>query len=88
LRAADHEDVLAAVVVERFPRESAVERFQLQSRDVDQPEPFVLGRPPERSRSREPDSPITTAMVSMSVPDALAALDLLVPGWRSARASE
>jgi hypothetical protein len=31
---------------------------------------------------RDPGSPIRTAMISMSLEEALAALDLLVPGWR------
>ena len=44
-----HEDVLTAVVVERFPIESAVESFEAQARDVEETEPFVLGRPPERT---------------------------------------
>src|SRR5438552_7600366 len=46
-----HEDVLTAVVVERFPGESAIESFQLQARDVEEPQPFVLGCPPERTGS-------------------------------------
>ena len=41
--AAGHEDVLVAVVVERFAGESAVETFQLEARDVEEPQPFVLG---------------------------------------------
>lgn len=32
---------------------------------------------------RDPESPIRTAMISMSLEEALAALDLLVPSWRS-----
>jgi hypothetical protein len=38
-----HEDVLTAVVLERFPAESAVESFESQARDVEQTQPFVLG---------------------------------------------
>jgi hypothetical protein len=34
------EDVLRAVVVERFAGESAVESFQPQARDVEEPQPF------------------------------------------------
>ena len=45
--ASGHEDVLAAVVVERFAGESAVESFQPQARDVEEPQPFVFGCPPE-----------------------------------------
>src|SRR5262245_5926960 len=43
------EDVLAAVVVERLSLESAVESFEVQARDVEESQPFVLGRPPERA---------------------------------------
>src|SRR3954468_2026592 len=46
-----HEDVLTAVVVERLPGESAVESFEAQARDVEKPQPFVLGCPPERTCS-------------------------------------
>src|SRR6266498_2922648 len=49
--AAGHEDVLVAVVVERFAGESAIESFQPQARDVEEPQPFVLGCPPERTGS-------------------------------------
>jgi hypothetical protein len=45
--ASGHEDVLWAVVVERFAGESAVESFQPQARDVEEPQPFVFGCPPE-----------------------------------------
>jgi hypothetical protein len=34
------EDVLRAVVVERFAGESAVESFQPKARDVEEPQPF------------------------------------------------
>src|SRR5438309_4328407 len=46
-----HEDVLTAVVVERFPGESAIESFEAQARDVEEPQPFVLSCPPERTGS-------------------------------------
>ena len=49
--AAGHEDVLVAVVVERFAGESAIESFQPQARDVEESQPFVLGCPPERTGS-------------------------------------
>jgi hypothetical protein len=42
-----HEDVFTTVVVERFARESAVESFEAQARDVEEPQPFVLGGPPK-----------------------------------------
>src|SRR5207244_5211441 len=48
---AGHEDVLVAVVVERFAGESAIESFQPQARDVEESQPFVLGCPPERTGS-------------------------------------
>src|SRR5690349_14868388 len=44
-----HEDVFTAVVVERFPGESAIESLEAQARDVEEPQPFVLGCPPERT---------------------------------------
>src|SRR5689334_7617277 len=51
LAAAGDEDVLEAVVVERFAGESAVESFQPKASDVEKAQPFVLGCPPERTRS-------------------------------------
>src|SRR5438105_8071121 len=62
-----HEDVLTAVVVERFPGESAIESFEAQARDVEEPQPFILGRPPERTGSTivegDVDSVIADAVV-------------------------
>ena len=62
-----HEDVLTAVVVERFPSESAIESFEAQARDVEEPQPFVLGCPPERTGSTivqgDVDSVIADAVV-------------------------
>ena len=62
-----HEDVLTAVVVERFPGESAIESFEAQARDVEEPQPFVLGCPPERTGSTivqgDVDSVIADAVV-------------------------
>src|SRR5438874_855348 len=62
-----HEDVLTAVVVERFPGESAIESFEAQARDVEEPQPFVFGCPPERTGSTivqgDVDSVITDAVV-------------------------
>jgi hypothetical protein len=49
--AAGYEDVFVAVVVERLPGESGIESFQPQARDIDEPQPFVLGCPPERTGS-------------------------------------
>src|SRR5262245_48216664 len=49
--AAGDKDVLTAVIVEGFPVESAIESFQVQARDVEEPQPFVLGCPPERAGS-------------------------------------
>src|SRR3954452_18914829 len=45
------EDVLSAVVVQRLPGESAVERFEAQARDVEESKPFVLCCPPQRTCS-------------------------------------
>jgi len=65
--AAGDENVLTAVVVERFPIESAVESFQTQARDVEETQPFVLGCPPERTGSTvvqgDVDSVIADAVV-------------------------
>src|SRR4029453_14561035 len=62
-----HEDVLTAVVVERFPGESAIESFEGQARAVGEPKPFVLGLPPERTGSTivqgDVDSVIADAVV-------------------------
>src|SRR5205807_10444082 len=62
-----HEDVLTAVVVERFPGESAIESFEAQARDGEEPQPFVLGCPPERTGSTivqgDVDSVIADAVV-------------------------
>ncbi len=44
-----NEDVLAAVVVERLLGEPAVERFQPETGDVEEAEPFILGGPPQRA---------------------------------------
>ena len=47
--------------------ESAVESFQPQARDVEQPQPFILGRPPEGTSSTivqgDVDSVIADAVV-------------------------
>src|SRR6058998_374728 len=65
--AAGHEDVLVAVVVERFAGESAIESFQPQARDVEESQPFVFGCPPERTGSTtvqgDVDSVIADAVV-------------------------
>ena len=65
--ATGQEDVLGAVVVERFAGESAIESFQPQARDVEEPQPFVLGCPPERTGSTivqgDVDSVIADAVV-------------------------
>ena len=62
-----HEDVLTAVVVERLPGESAIESFEVQARDVEEPQPSVLGRPPERTGSTivqgDVDSVVADAVV-------------------------
>jgi hypothetical protein len=36
-----------AVIVERLSGEAAVERLQFQASDIEEPEPLVLGRPPQ-----------------------------------------
>src|SRR5256885_14889624 len=62
-----HEDVFTPVVIERFAGESAIESFEAQARDVEEPQPFVLGCPPERTGSTivqgDVDSVIADAVV-------------------------
>src|SRR5438105_12484869 len=87
-----HEDVLTAVVVERFPGESAVESFQAQARDVEEPQPFVFGCPPERTGSTivqgDVDPVIADAVVGrvrqrrVGVPAVYGGCDLMVEGER------
>jgi len=48
-RASD-EHVFPAIVSKRLSCEATVERFQLETGNVDEPEPLVLGCPPERAR--------------------------------------
>jgi hypothetical protein len=43
------DDVAPTVVGQRLPGEAASKRFDLTSGHVDQPEPLVLGGPPERT---------------------------------------
>ncbi len=66
-RAGD-EDVIAAFVVERLAGEAAVQRFQLEAGDVEQPEPFVPRRPPERARRTAVEREID-AVFADRVPD-------------------
>src|ERR671924_557035 len=65
--AAGHQDVLVAFVVERSAGKPAIESFEPQARDVEQPQPFVLGGPPERTGSTivqgDVDSVIADAVV-------------------------
>jgi hypothetical protein len=44
------EHVLLAVVGERLAGEAAIQRLQLETGDVEEPEPLVPGRPPQRAR--------------------------------------
>ena len=44
---ADNPDELVRVLVEGLPLEAAVERFDLEARDVDQPFPLGTVEPPE-----------------------------------------
>src|SRR5215218_9704734 len=90
-----HEDVLTAVVVERFPGESAIESFEAQTRDVEEPQPFVLGCPPERTRSTivqgDVDSVIAHAVVvrvrqrRVGMPAVYGGCDVMVEGERVPR---
>src|SRR5712691_12308109 len=47
--AAGDEDVFAAVVVERLSVEATEESLELKPRDIEEPEPFVLGCPPQQA---------------------------------------
>jgi hypothetical protein len=60
-----HEDVLTAVVVERFPGESAIESFQAQARDVEEPQPFVLGC--SQSEPVPPSSKVMSTRLSLTL---------------------
>ena len=63
-----HEHELGGVVLERPLVEPAVERFDLESRDVDQTVPFGLRRPPEPDR-RAVVADDVDAVVGVRVPD-------------------
>src|SRR5207302_2717634 len=62
------EHVLAALVAERLAREAAVERLDLEPRDVEEPEPLVLRRPPEGARRAVVQDDVD-AVVADRVPD-------------------
>src|SRR4051794_3610007 len=62
-----NEDVLTAVVVERFAGESAIESFEVQPRDVEEPQPFVLGCPPERTGSTVVQSDVDSVVADAVV---------------------
>src|SRR5712691_2397226 len=47
--AAGDEDVFAAVVVDRLSVEATEESLELEPRYIEEPEPFVLGCPPQRA---------------------------------------
>ncbi len=64
--ATGHEDVLGAVVVERLASESAIESFQTQARDVQEPQPFVLGCPPERTGSTIVQGDVDSVITNVS----------------------
>src|SRR5215216_5027052 len=66
--AAHDEDVLTTLVVQRLAVETAVERLQLEPRDVDEPEPFVLGRPPQGAGGAAVERDIDPS-VSHRIPD-------------------
>ena len=53
--AAGDEHVLPAVVVHRLFLEVSVKSLELKPGDIQQPEPFVLGRPPDRMVPSERD---------------------------------
>jgi Winged helix DNA-binding domain len=91
-----HEDVLTAVVVERFAGESAVESLEAEARDVEEPQPLVLGCPPERTGSTlvqgDVDSVVADAVVvrvrqrktrgRVAVPAVDGGCDVMVEGER------
>src|SRR5512132_608537 len=71
---AGDEHVFAAVIVERASFEVPEERLELKPRDIEQPQPLVLGRPPQRTGravvEREVD-PVVTDRVPDCVGDRL-----------------
>src|SRR5579862_700672 len=62
------EHVLPALVLQWAPLEVAVERFELEARNVDQAEPLVLRRPPEGARCAAVEDDVH-AVVGHRVPD-------------------
>ena len=81
--AAGDEDVFAALVVERLPVEATEENLEFESRDIEQPEPFVLGRPPERAGAafieRDVD-PVVADGVADSVRNGVVLMPPVQPG--------
>ena len=77
-RATSHEDVLTAVVSARASVEVAVERLDLQARDVDEPEPLVPGRPPQRAATAVVETDVD-AVGTDGVPDRVRKGRVLVP---------
>jgi hypothetical protein len=60
-----HEDVLTAVVVERFSIESAVESFEAQARDVERPSHSFLVA--HQSEPVPPSSKVTSTRLSLTL---------------------
>jgi hypothetical protein len=63
--ASGHEDVLWAVVVERFPGESAIESFESQARDVEEPRHSFLVA--HQSEPVPPSSKVMSIRLSLTL---------------------
>ena len=60
-----HEDVLTAVVGERFPGESAIESFEAQARDVEEPSHSFLVA--HQSEPVPPSSKVMSTRLSLTL---------------------
>ena len=63
--ATGHEDVLTAVVVERFPGESAIESFEAHARDVEEPSHSFLVA--HQSEPVPPSSKVMSTRLSLTL---------------------
>jgi len=59
------EDVLTAVLVERFPVESAIESFEVQARDIEEPQPSFLVA--HQSEPVPPSSKVMSIRLSLTL---------------------
>jgi hypothetical protein len=68
-RASD-EHIFPAIVSKRLPCEAAVERFHLETGDIEKPEPLVLGGPPEGARRAIVECQVDP-IVAYGIPDSM-----------------